>query len=1073
VRIVLLGPLEVCDDGGAPVEVAGGRLRRLLARLALDVRRPVRVEALVDAVWGERPPAGAAHALQSLVSRLRRALPAGRDVRLEALPGGYRLVVPGESVDIGQFERLVAEARAAREVGDLATARRQFEQALCLWRGEPLADVAEADFAVAAAARLVELRLSAIEDRAEVELAIGSPEGLLAELTELTSAHPLRESLRAVQMRALCAAGRPAEALAAFEELRGALADTLGSDPSPALRGLHTAILRGDPELAGVGRSGIQRSPRTNLHTALTSFVGRERELARVGGLLEEGRLVTLAGPGGTGKTRLAVEVARAWVDRMSDGAWLVEVAGVRDPALVADTVLAALGLRETGLLAVRSVAAGSGRGSLDRLVEALRDRQVLIVLDNCEHLVDTCARLAEEVLGGCPGVRILATSREPLSIAGEVLSPVGPLPVPQSTVDIGTAGNYAALRLFGDRAAAVRPGFTLTAENVAVVAQVCRRLDGLPLAIELACARLRTVPLADIAARLGDRFRLLTRGSRTAVRRHQTLQAVVEWSWDLFSEAERTLARRLAVFAGGATLDAAEAVCADEDLPAGDVFELLAALVDKSFVEVIEQERSLPRYRMLDTIRDFAAAELARAGDADRILAAHAGYFLAQAETAEPALRSADQLFSLAWLRREDENLAAALRWAVDSAETSTAVRLVVALGWFWMLRGGHGQVAAWLREALALPGADDPVVVPSGVLTTAYAYDAMYHFDTDPGRSARSAQAARTLIDDETATHPAVAFMTMILDGKLADTGEPTKLTRLAEHRDAWVRAQAELMRGFAAQNRGEEDRAVERFTTARDSFTSVGDRWGTASAASALATSHSLRGDHTPAITAMSEALHLTQALGADDDAAWLRAQRGIERLHDRDLAGAHDDLAQSQAYAHSHRLGVVAALAATGLGKLARRSGDLAAARDLLTGALNALAETGWLEVRIRVLTLTELGRVAIAGGDLSVARAHLDRALEVALAGGEGSVTAGVAEALADLALAGGEPDGAARLLGLAAAARGAPDRGNPDPIATEAAARAALGANYDPAYGSGATLAPPDAVAALRAPFEH
>jgi predicted ATPase/DNA-binding SARP family transcriptional activator len=1066
----MLGPLEVRDDAGMAVDVPGPRLRRLLARLALDAGRLVRLEALVDAVWDGQPPAGAAHALQSLVSRLRHVLPSGRDVRLESLPGGYRLTLPDGSVDIGHFERLVVEARAAREGGDLGTARQRFGQALGLWRGDPLADVSDAGFAVAAAARLVELRLGAVEDHADVDLAVGAPDGLLPELTELTSTHPLREGLRAVHMRALCASGRPAEALASFEELRRALADSLGSDPSPALRDLHTAILRGGP--GGAGGSESATGPRTNLRAALTSFVGREPELARVGRLLDEGRLVTLVGPGGSGKTRLAVEIARTWVDRMRDGAWLAEVAGVRDPALVAATVLGALGLRETGLLGARPSAVDPGRGSLGRLVDALRGRQMLIVLDNCEHVVDMCARLAEDVLGACPGVRILATSREPLAIAGEVLSPIGPLPVPQSTVDVNEADGFAALRLFADRAAAVRPDFTLTVKNVAAVAEVCRRLDGLPLAIELACARLRTVPVDEVAARLGDRFGLLRGGSRTAVRRHQTLQAVVEWSWELFSEAERTLARRLAVFAGGATRESAEAVCAGADLSHDDVSDLIGLLVDKSFVEMVEQDGSAPRYRMLDTIREFATSGLVRSGEADRVRAAHASFFLDRAETAEPSLRGADQLRWLAWLRREHDNLCAALRWAIDSAESAVALRLTVALGWFWMLRGGHGEASAWLREVLALPGVDEPSAVPAGIRATAYAYDALYHAEADPARSARSADVARALIEDDTATHPAVVFMMIALDVQRTDATDGTGLARLAGHRDAWVRAQAALTRGLAAQNRGEFARAAEHYATARNGFTVLGDRWGTASAASVLAGAHSLHGDHSAAIAAMTEALHLTEDLGAADDAAWMRAQRGIERSRDQDIVGARDDLTRARAYAARHQVGVVAALASTGLGELSRRGGDLAAARALLTGALDGLDETGWLELRIRVLALTELCRVAVAGRDLAAARAHLHEALEAAATRPFGPLIAGVAEASADLALLGGEPADAARLLGLAAAARGASDRGNPDVIETEAAAHAALGARYDPAYRSGTILSPSDAVAVLRVSAE-
>ena len=569
-RIGLLGAFEARDDAGQPVQIPGMRLRTLLARLALDQGHLVTAQSLVDAIWGERPPSGAGNALHSLVSRLRRALPPGDGTRVESLPAGYRLSAAAEATDVAEFERLSAEGRACRDAGDADAAARRFTSALALWRGAPLADLADAPFAAPTVARLTELRLRTVEDHAELALAAGRAGQLVAGLHELTLAHPLDERLAGLYLRALAAAGRPAEALAAFEDLRHSLAETLGTDPSPALRDLHTAILRPPaggsaprvppenplpsavraltdppaPESAGPippASQGARPSGRTNpaarqspsansargLPAAVTSFVGRERDLAEVRVLLADGRLVTLVGPGGVGKTRLAAEVAAGW--QAPDGAWLAELAEITDPAEVPAAVCAALGLRPAAA----------------ELAAQLADRQLLIVLDNCEHLLDACARLAQEVLGRCPGVRILATSREPLTTAGEQVYPVAPLPVPPPAVGLGEAMDVPALRLFADRAAAAVFGFRLTAENLPAVAEICRRLDGLPLAIELACARLRTLPAAELAARLDDRFRLLTGGSRAALPRHQTLTAVVGWSWDLLTDAERTLAGR------------------------------------------------------------------------------------------------------------------------------------------------------------------------------------------------------------------------------------------------------------------------------------------------------------------------------------------------------------------------------------------------------------------------------------------------------------------------------------------------------------------------------------------------
>jgi predicted ATPase/DNA-binding SARP family transcriptional activator len=699
--IALLGPLEVRDSSGTPVALAGLRLRRLLARLAVDPGRLVTAESLIDAIWADRPPAGAASALQSLVSRLRHSLPDDA-APLESQPAGYRLAVPQDTVDIARFERLAAAGRSAAGHGDPVAASGWFAQALSLWRGAPFADLGPADFAVTAAARLTELRLRTVENRAEVILAVGQPDDVIAELAELATEYPLREQLWALHMRALCAAARPAEALACFAELRRTLGRELGTDPSPALRDLHTAILRGGAgplappawadrpagaeartegwgaartEGRGAGaeaRTADAEARRGNLRFALTSFVGRDDELQRVGSLLDQARLVTLVGPGGAGKTRLAVEIAARRAGGMAarragegtgeiavgadDGAWVVELAALRDPAEVPATVIAALGLRggSLPLAGSRSDPAPSTTGAL---VEALRDRQALIVLDNCEHLVDACARVADAVLGGCRGMRILATSREPLAITGEVVCPVGPLPVPPVSAGIEQAREFPAIRLFADRAAAACPGFTVSAENLPAVGEICRRLDGLPLAIELACARLRTLPAEEISARLGNRFRLLAAGNRTPDARHRTLHAAVEWSWELFTAPERALARRLTVFADGATPQAAEAVCADRLLPAADVLGVLSALADKSFVQLISVNGAPPRYRMLETIREYAAAALEAAGEASRMRRAHAAYFLAQAAAMRPRPGFARRWPCRARLRRVRSN--------------------------------------------------------------------------------------------------------------------------------------------------------------------------------------------------------------------------------------------------------------------------------------------------------------------------------------------------------------------------------------------------------------------------------
>jgi predicted ATPase/DNA-binding SARP family transcriptional activator len=1054
VRIGLLGAFEAKDEAGHPVQISGTRLRTLLARLALDQGHLVTTQSLVDAIWGERPPPGAGNALHSLVSRLRRALPPGDAVTVESLPAGYRLSAAGEATDVAKFERLAAEGRACREAGDAGAAADRFADALALWRGAPLADLADAPFAFPVIARLTELQLRTAADHAELALAavragdhaIGRAGGqLVADLQELALAHPLDERLAGLYLRALTADGRPAEALAAFEDLRRGLAETLGTDPSPALRDLHTAILRGLPTPAA---STI--CP-TNLPAPATSFVGRERDLTLVRALLADARLVTLVGPGGVGKTRLAAELAASW--QAPDGVWLAELAGITDPAEVPAAVCAALGLRPAA----------------EELTSQLAGRQLLIVLDNCEHLLDACARLARELLGGCPGVRILATSREPLTTPGERVYPVAPLPVPSPAVGLGEAMDSPALRLFADRAAAAVFGFRLTAENLPAVAEICRRLDGLPLAIELACARLRALPATELAARLDDRFRLLTGGNRAALPRHQTLIAVVGWSWELLTDAERTLARRLAVFAGGATPEAAEAVCADESLQPGAVVGLLAALADKSFAELRHAPDAPPRYRMLDTIRAYAATALDEAGESGRFRRAHAGYFLARAEAADPELRGSGQLAHLAWLRGEPDNLRAALRYAVGSADAETAVRLVAALGWYWTMSGNHAEAAGWLRETLALPGADDTGRVPRTALAAAFGHDAMHHFAIQNfERGQCSAARAAELAGD--APHPAVSLVLALLRQQEQSSAQ---FGDLIDHPDPWLAANGHLYRGFAAEVSGDAPAAAMHFAAARDGFAAVGDGWGLAGAVRHLGSGLGLGGDHAAAIAAIDQAIAFAEAVGAADDAAWLRAEHGMIRLRAGDLAGARDDL-DGAAAGHGARSPMVLAFADAGLGEISRHTGDPDQARALLTAARRRLDETTGVPSRIRLLPLTGLARLAVSCGQLSEARGFLAEAFRLALAAEPPLIQdrpsiAGATEALAELALAVGRPAHAARLLGYAAAVRGAPDLGNPDVSRAEATARAALDGEYEGLHVPAGQLSPDAAVTEVTA----
>ncbi|MCD0485054.1 winged helix-turn-helix domain-containing protein [Streptacidiphilus sp. ASG 303] len=718
-RYGILGTTLAHHDDGTPVPLGGARLRALLAALALREGRPVPAAVLVGEVWDGDPPQDGTGALQTLVGRLRRSL--GRDA-VGSGPEGYRLRAGADEVDLGRFRRLAAEGERALAAGRAGEAAGLLREALDLWRGPALADLPDRE---APAARCEAQRLAALRARIAADLALGRTAPLVPELAGLVRDHPLDEPLHALRIRALRAEGRAAEALQAYEEARRALADGLGADPGPELRALHRELLAPppagdpapveDPPSAGYlapaedpartpappapPAASAPARPPGNLRSGLTSFVGREDELRGLAAALSSARLVTLTGPGGSGKTRLSLEAARAQqaAGAWPDGVWLAELAPLDDPEAVPGAVLAALGLRETVLHHGKVADALEARSAdpVRRLVEHCAGRRMLLLLDNCEHLVGASAGLADRLLAECPGVAVLATSREPLGVPGEAVRPLDPLP------------EREALRLLAERGAAARPGFD-PAEDPAAAAEVCRRLDGLPLALELAAARLRGMTLRQIADRLDRRFRLLDGGSRTLLPRQQTLRAVVDWSWDLLGDGERAVLRRLSVFAGGCTLEAAEQVCADgADLAEEDVAGLLLSLVDRSLVVAdLDGGDGGARYRLLETVHAYAAERLREAGDAElhRARQRHLRFFRELVRRTEPLLRGREQLRRLDLLEREKDDIRAALRRAVDAGEEQEALCLVLGMGWLWAVRNDRTEARAWCDAVAAL---------------------------------------------------------------------------------------------------------------------------------------------------------------------------------------------------------------------------------------------------------------------------------------------------------------------------------------------------------------------------------
>jgi predicted ATPase/DNA-binding SARP family transcriptional activator/DNA-binding CsgD family transcriptional regulator len=657
-------------------------------------------EQAMDLLWPDSGRRAASHNLRSTLHTARKVLDPNAGSRYVASDDESLVLCPeGDlSVDVDAFEEAARTARRSREP-------EAYRAALELYTDDLLPEDLYEEWTEGKRDELRQLYLALLaelaglyEERHEYELAIEV-------LRKATAKEPTFEEAHAALMRLHAFSGRPEQALVQYERLRDALSRGLDMQPSASSRLLRDEIAADEfppplPLPAGPPREGSSDIAQHNLPVPRTSFVGREREKVEVKRLLVMTRLLTLTGAGGSGKSRLALQVARDLAGLYPDGVWLVELAALTHGALVPQVVAEILGVHEQ-----------PNRPLTATLAEDLRAKKMLIVLDNCEHLIEACARLTDVLLGSCSGVCVLATSRESLNVAGEVVWSVPPLSVPDVERPLTVEGLriYESVRLFMERALRRTSAFVLTTDTTSAVAEICQQLDGMPLAIELAAAQVGTLAVGQISQRLGDSLRLLTGGERTALPRQQTLRGTLDWSYDLLSEPEKRLFCQLSAFAGGWTLEAAEAVgvCVEGET----VLDLLRTLVGKSLVVLEVAEDGSVRYTLLEPVRQYAREKLEESGEAGAIRRRHAAFFLALAEEAEPELKGAGQEAWLERLEAEHDNFRAALSWTMEQGEAELGLRLSTALVEFWHLHVYHSEAQQWLEVALAEEGASPSV--------------------------------------------------------------------------------------------------------------------------------------------------------------------------------------------------------------------------------------------------------------------------------------------------------------------------------------------------------------------------
>jgi len=776
-------------------------------------------------------------------------------------------------LDVADFERLSADGREQLRRRQYGEAAATLGRALGLFRGAPYAEAADIAWAQPEITRLEDLQREAIGDWCEALIGCGRAAEAIGPLESITRGHPMRERFVGLLMRAYAAAGRTADALTLYERARRALAESLGSDPSRELQDLHLEVLRQEQDPTQDGTA--------SLPAPLTSFVGREREIARVEELVESSRLVTIIGPGGAGKTRTSFEVGRRLA---AHGARvrLVELAKTTDGENIEQVFLRDLGLARASRVHTLEERAGLDGRAL--LIDALTDEEWTLVVDNCEHVIGPVAELIAGLLARCPRLRIIATSREALAIDGEALCALSSLPLPEAGGDVDTAAESPAVRLFVDRARAASASFAADAASMPAIVQIVRRLDGLPLAIELAAARLRVLPIDAVAQGLDDRFGLLGGGRRTGMSRHRTLQAVVDWSWALLTPEERHVLEWLSIYPGGFTARTAAKVCRDASVTEREVPEILNSLVDKSLLIVVGGDTT--RYRMLETIREYGAARLVESGVVQAARARLARHFLVFAER---IARSADEGDQAALMRRfndEYDNLVAAMTFYVENRDSDRAIALCLHLMWFWMVLGMDEELSRWMRLAAEIP-VDTPGVnwyIARGIVLFSQMAAQFAATDTvDMGRdrtvllaeSEETAAALRRYVDDGP-IEAALALMMLLFFRQ--EFAEADRVADDAVRRATPLeRGRIRLMRAAFAENFGDLDALRVNAELALADLDTTNDQWGRSQAIVSRAYLRALDGDIAGAIADTEEARAISRRLGATDDQIYVGARQ----------------------------------------------------------------------------------------------------------------------------------------------------------------------------------------------------